>query len=308
MEAGIAGVETIAVNTDALDLLNTKADKKILIGKCITSGWGAGADPSIGKEAARESKEEIKKALQGTDMVFLAAGLGGGTGTGSLPLIAELTKNLGALVVAVVTLPFHAEGMQRKENAKKGLEELRQLVDTLIVIPNDRLLEIAPKTTLLEVFKLCDVVLINCIKGMVELITKPGLINRDFADIKTIIAKGGTAFVGFGESDAKNRALDSIEKAINNPLLATDIKNANGALIHIISSPDITLIESQKIVESVSSRLDKNAKILWGITIDRKLEKTIKTMLIVTGVNFSQLPIATTKKRMVKTPKVELVE
>ena len=288
-EVGIVGVETIAVNTDAQDLLYTTANKKILLGREITKGLGAGADPRVGEEAARETEAEIKKSLQGTDMVFITCGLGGGTGTGSAPVIAEVAKKVGALTVGIVTMPFSMEGHRRYENAVAGLERLEQIVDTLIVIPNEKLLELAPHLPLHTAFKVADEILTNAVKGIAELVTKVGLVNLDFADIRTIMKGGGVALIGVGESDTENRAVEAVEKAINNPLLDADISGANGALINVIGGEDMTLDEARKVVETVSERLDEDAKIIWGAQISKDMEKTIRTMLIITGVKSSQI-------------------
>ena len=288
-EVGIVGAETIAVNTDAQDLLYTTANKKILLGREITKGLGAGADPRVGEEAARETEAEIKKSLQGTDMVFITCGLGGGTGTGSAPVIAEVAKKVGALTVGIVTMPFSMEGHRRYENAVAGLERLEQIVDTLIVIPNEKLLELAPHLPLHTAFKVADEILTNAVKGIAELVTKVGLVNLDFADIRTIMKGGGVALIGVGESDTENRAVEAVEKAINNPLLDADISGANGALINVIGGEDMTLDEARKVVETVSERLDEDAKIIWGAQISKDMEKTIRTMLIITGVKSSQI-------------------
>jgi cell division protein FtsZ len=288
-EVGIAGSETIAINTDAQDLLYTNANSKVLIGKEITKGLGAGSIPQVGEEAARESEHEIRQKLQGADMVFITAGLGGGTGTGSAPVVAEIAKKLGALTVAVVTIPFSMEGQRRYENAIMGLEKLEAVVDTLIVIPNDKLLELAPDLPLHTAFKVADEILTNAVKGIAELVTKPGLVNLDFADIRAVMDKGGVAMIGVGESDTENRAIEAVEKAITNPLLDVDISGANGALINVAGGPDMTLDEARKVVETVSQRLDEDAKIIWGAQISEDLEKTIRAMLIVTGVNSPQI-------------------
>src|SRR3989339_1002834 len=288
-EVGIIGVDTIAINTDAQDLLYTTANKKILIGRELTKGLGAGSEPRLGEEAARENEAEIKKALQGCDMVFVTCGLGGGTGTGSAPVVAEVAKKLGALTVGVVTMPFSMEGHRRYENAVIGLEKMEQIVDTLIVIPNEKLLELAPDLPLHTAFKVADEILTNAVKGIAELVTKAGLVNLDFADIKTIMSKGGIALIGVGESDSDNRAIEAVEKAITNPLLDVDITGANGALINVAGGEDMTLDEARRVVETVSERLSENAKIIWGAQIYKDLEKTIRTMLIVTGVRSSQI-------------------
>lgn len=288
-EVGVVGSETIALNTDAQDLLYTTADKKILLGKELTRGMGAGSNPKIGEEAARESEPEIRKAIQGADMVFITCGLGGGTGTGSAPVIADISKKTGALTVAIVTLPFSIEGQARYENAVIGLERLEATVDTLIVIPNDKLLELAPDLPLLTAFKVADEVLTNAVKGIAELVTKAGLVNLDFADIKAVMGNGGVALIGVGESDTENRAIEAVEKAINNPLLDVDITGADGALINISGGTDLTLGEAKRVVEAVSNKLSQEAKIIWGAQIYEDMDNMIRTMLIVTGVKSSQI-------------------
>jgi len=289
MQVGIVGAETVAINTDAQDLLYTDSDKKVLIGKELTSGLGAGADPKVGMEAAKESKDDIKKALQGADMVFITAGLGGGTGTGSAPVVAEVAKKMGALTLAIVTLPFTMEGKQRMANANEGLENLEGLVDTLIIIPNDKLLEIVPDVSLSTAFKVADEVLVNAVKGIAELVTKPGLVNLDFADVRTVMSEGGMALIGMGESDTENRAVEAVEKALNNPLITVDVSGAKGALVNVIGGPDITIRESQQIVEAVSTKLAPDAKIIWGAQINKDLGETVRAMLIITGVQSPQI-------------------
>ncbi|MAG47031.1 cell division protein FtsZ [archaeon] len=297
-EIGITGTETIAINTDAQDLLYTNATKKILIGKNTTNGMGAGAIPKVGEESAKESEHEIKQALQGSDMVFITAGLGGGTGTGAAPVVADIAKKMGALTVGTVTIPFSMEGQRRYENAIEGLERLEEIVDTLIVIPNDKLLELAPDLPLHTAFKVADEILTNAVKGIAELVTKAGLVNLDFADIKTVMGNGGIAMIGVGESDTENRATEAVEKAISNPLIDVDIEGANGALINISGGPDMTLEEARKVVEVISEKLSEDARIIWGAQISEDLENTIKAMLIVTGVSSPQIfgPKKTTKK------------
>lgn len=288
-EIGIAGAETIAVNTDAQDLLYTTADKKILIGREVTGGLGAGSIPKMGEEAARESEVELKKAIQNSDMVFVTCGLGGGTGTGSAPVIAELAKKMGALTVGIVTIPFAMEGQRRYENAVVGLEKMEHIVDTLIVIPNDKLLELAPDLPLQTAFKVADEILTNAVKGISELVTKAGLVNLDFADIRTVMGNGGVALIGVGESDTENRATEAVEKAINNPLLDVDISGANGALINVIGGPDMTLEEARKVVETISERIDEDARVIWGAQIQDDMRDVIRTLLIVTGVKSAQI-------------------
>ncbi|MFT4304867.1 MAG: cell division protein FtsZ [Candidatus Woesearchaeota archaeon] len=288
-EVGIAGAETIAINTDAQDLLYTSADKKILIGKDITKGLGAGSNPKIGEQAAKESEREIKEAVQNSDMVFITCGLGGGTGTGSAPVIAEVSKKLGSLTVGIVTMPFQMEGNKRYENAIMGLEKMENIVDTLIVIPNDKLLELAPDLPLHTAFKVADEILTNAVKGIAEMVTKAGLVNLDFADIRAVMGDGGVALIGVGESDSENRAVEAVEKAIQNPLLDVDINGASGALINVAGGPDLTLEEARKVVETVSNKLSDEARLIWGAQISEDLQGTIRAMLIVTGVQSNQI-------------------
>ncbi|HLG23872.1 MAG TPA: cell division protein FtsZ [Candidatus Nanoarchaeia archaeon] len=298
-EVGIIGVDTIAINTDAQDLLYTTSNKKILIGREATKGLGAGSEPRLGEEAARENEADIKKALQNCDLVFVTCGLGGGTGTGSAPVVCEIAKKLGALTVGVVTMPFAMEGHRRYENAVVGLEKMEQLTDTLIVIPNDKLLELAPDLPLHTAFKVADEILTNSVKGIAELVTKAGLVNLDFADIRTVMKGGGVALIGVGESDSENRAVEAVEKAISNPLLDVDISGANGALINVIGGEDMTLDEARKVVETITEKLDEDARVIWGAQIYKDMERTIRVMLIVTGVKSSQI-FGTSKKTVDK--------
>jgi len=289
-EVGIKGIETIAINTDAQDLLYARSDKKLLIGKELTHGIGAGSNPKVGEQAAKESEHDLKKLLENSDMVFITCGLGGGTGTGSAPFVAELARKMGLLSVGVVTLPFTMEGSHRFENAMIGLEKLEQSINTLIVIPNEKLLELAPHLPLQTAFKVADEILTNSVKGIAELVTKAGLVNLDFADIKTIMSEGGVALIGMGESDNdKNRAIESVQKALDNPLIDVDISTATAALVNISGGEDLTLDESRQIVETVNQRLSPNAKIIWGAQIYKDLDKTVRTMLIITGVKSEQI-------------------
>jgi len=257
-EIGVKGAELIAVNTDAQDLLYTYCDSKILIGKELTHGLGAGSNPQVGEESARENEHEIKRKLQGADMVFVTCGLGGGTGTGAAPVVAEVAKKIGALTIGVVTLPFTIEGNKRYENAMLGLEKMESCVDTLIVIPNDKLLELAPDLPLHTAFKVADEILTNAVKGTTELVTKAGLVNLDFADIKTIMKNGGVAMIGVGESDSQQRAVEAVEKAIENPLLDVDISDAGGALVNIIGGQNLTLDEAKTVIETISRKISRN--------------------------------------------------
>lgn len=288
-ETGIRGGELIAINTDAQDLLYANADQKILIGKELTQGLGAGSNPKVGEEAAKESESEIKKKLAGSDMIFITCGLGGGTGTGAAPIIAKLAKKQNALTIGVVTLPFTIEGKKRIENAMEGLEKLESVVDTLIVIPNDKLLELAPDLPLQTAFKISDEILTNAVKGTTELVTTTGLVNLDFADIKAVMVNGGVSLIGMGESNTENRAMEAIEKAIQNPLLDVDISNASGALVNIVGGPDMSLDECKLIIETVGNKLSPDAKLIWGAQISEDMEKSIRVLLIVTGVKSSQI-------------------
>ncbi|MFH1711342.1 MAG: cell division protein FtsZ [Nanoarchaeota archaeon] len=288
-EVGIKGGEMIAMNTDAQDLLYTNADYKILIGKELTLGLGAGSNPKVGEESAKESEHEIKKKLAGSDMVFITCGLGGGTGTGAAPVVAELAKKSGALVIGVVTLPFIIEGKKRVENAMYGLERMESVVDTLIVIPNDKLLELAPELPLHTAFKVADEILTNAVKGITELVTRVGLVNRDFADVRAIMKDGGVSLIGMGESDSQQRAIEAVEKALENPLLDADVSSATGALVNIIGGPDLSLDEAKAIIEYLGSKLNEDAKLIWGAQISEDMEKAIRVMLIVTGVKSGQI-------------------
>ncbi|MEK6881832.1 MAG: cell division protein FtsZ [Nanoarchaeota archaeon] len=288
-EIGIKGGELIAINTDAQDLLYANSDVKILIGKELTQGLGAGSNPKVGEEAAKESESEIKKRISGSDMIFITCGLGGGTGTGAAPVVAELAKKQGALTIGVVTLPFTIEGRKRIENAIDGLERMEATVDTLIVIPNDKLLELAPELPLHTAFKVADEILTNAVKGITELVTRAGLVNLDFADIRAVMVDGGVSLIGMGESDSANRALDAVEKALNNPLLDVDVSNASGALINIVGGSDMSLDEAKTIIETIGERLGKDAKLIWGAQISEDMDKSIRVMLIATGVNSQQI-------------------
>ncbi len=282
---GIQGAETIGLNTDAQDLLYTTADRKILIGRDITGGLVAGNDPEKGEAAAREDESIVKDHVYGADMVFVTCGLGGGTGTGSVPVVAEIAKKLGVLTIGVVTLPFTVEGTRRRLNAERGLERLRGVADTVVVIPNDKLLQLAPDLPIGAAFKVADQLLMDAIKGITEMITKPGLINLDFADVRTVLQNGGVAMLGIGESDTDNRAKEAVEEALNSPLLDVDITGAKGALVNVIGSPDMTLEEAERIVSHVSESLDPEAQIIWGAQISEDMKNTVRVMVVLSGVH-----------------------
>ena len=288
-EIGIKGGEIIAINTDAQDLLYSNADAKILIGRELTRGLGSGSNPRVGREAAMESQQEIKKKIGNADMVFITCGLGGGTGTGAAPVVAEIAKKMGALTIGIITLPFTVEGRKRIENAMEGLERLESLVDTLIVIPNDKLLELAPDLPLPTAFKVADEILTNAVKGITELVTRSGLVNLDFADVKAIMAGGGVSLIGMGESDSNERAQEAVERAINNPLLDVDISNGSGALVNVIGGNDLSLDEYKTIIEYIGEKLSPDAKLISGAQISKDLEGTIRVMVIVTGVHSPQI-------------------
>ena len=283
-EIGIEGARTITVNTDAQDLFYSRADKKLLLGRQICGGLGAGGEPTVGEECAEESEEDIREELEGSDMVFVTCGLGGGTGTGSAPIISKISKKAGALTVAVATMPFSAEGVKRRENAERGLEKLQAASDTVIVIPNDKLLEVAPNLPLNKAFMVSDEILGRAVKGITELITKTGLVSLDFADIRSIMKGSGMAMIGMGESESGDRAIESVHEALSSPLLDMDMSNAKGALINISGSSDLTLQESEKIVQIVADKLDPEANIIWGAQIDESLHNIIRTTIVVSGV------------------------
>ena len=288
-EIGIRGGELIAVNTDAQDLLYANADQKILIGRDLTQGLGAGSNPKIGEQAARESESEIKKKIANSDMIFITCGMGGGTGTGAAPFIAGLAKKQGALTIGIVTLPFTIEGKKRIENAMEGLDRMQSVVDTLIVIPNDKLLELAPELPLHTAFKIADEILTNAVKGITELVTTTGLVNLDFADIKAVMVDGGVSLIGLGEADSGQRAVEAVEKAIQNPLLDVDISGATGALVNIVGGPNMSLDECKTIIETIGNKLSREAKLIWGAQLSDDMDKSIRVLLVVTGVKSSQI-------------------
>ncbi|HOI68830.1 MAG TPA: cell division protein FtsZ [Methanothrix sp.] len=288
-ETGIEGAELFAMNTDAQHLLHINADRRLLIGRRTTRGLGAGSLPSIGEEAARESIDEIRAAIEGADMVFITCGLGGGTGTGAAPVVAEVAREMGALTISVVTLPFAAEGAIRMANADVGLKRLREVSDTVIVVPNDRLLEVVPDLPLQAAFKVADEVLMRSVKGITELITRPGLINLDFADVRTIMSNGGVAMIGLGEAQGEMKSKDSVIKALRSPLLDVDISGATSALVNVVGGTNMTISDAETVVEEVYERINPEARIIWGAQIDPSLENGIRTMLVVTGVSSPQI-------------------
>ncbi|CAB3391808.1 MULTISPECIES: cell division protein FtsZ [Kyrpidia] len=284
IESGIKGVEFIAVNTDAQALQLSKAESRLQIGEKLTRGLGAGANPEIGKKAADESREQIMNALRGADMVFVTAGMGGGTGTGAAPVIAEIAKELGSLTVGVVTKPFSFEGRRRMNQAEQGIQHLKEKVDTLIVIPNDRLLEIVDRNTpMLEAFREADNVLRQGVSGISDLIAVPGLINVDFADVKTIMTERGSALMGIGVSSGENRAAEAAKKAICSPLLETSIDGARGVLMHIAGGNNLSLFEVNEAADIVSSAADPEVNMIFGAVINQDLKDEIVVTVIATG-------------------------
>lgn len=284
IDEGIQDVELIAMNTDAPHLYMTRAQKKVLLGKRSTRGLGAGAQPEIGMKAALESEEEIKKVLEGSDIVFITAGLGGGTGTGSANVVAKIAKEIGALTVAVVTLPFSSEGKYRFDNAMWGLEKLLKEADTVIVILNDKLLKLVPRLPLNKAFRVADEVLVRAIKGISEMITKPGLINLDYNDLKTTMKESGLAVIGLGESDGEKRAEAATEMAIKSPLIDIDISGARGALIDVIGGDDMTVEEAHRVVQMVEQNLAKDARIIWGASVRPDYKREMSVMVVLTGI------------------------
>jgi cell division protein FtsZ len=285
-DTGISGAVMCATNTDVRHLRSVHAHRKIVLGRNTTGGRGAGALPDLGEKATLESVDDLRKFVAGSHIVFVTAGLGGGTGTGGAPIVAKLAKETGALVIGVVTLPFKSEGPVRMQNAEYGLEKLARICDTTIVIPNDKLLELVPRLPLDAAFRVGDEVLMTCLKGMAEIITKTGIVNIDYSDILTIMRDGGVAMIGLGESESStDKVAEAVNQALECPLLGDiDISGAKGALIRVIGGPDMTMIEAQRAVELVTSKLSPNARIIWGCSVEPDIEHKIKVLLVLTGV------------------------
>src|SRR6201981_2917281 len=292
VDAGLSGVEFIAVNTDAQALMMCDADVKIHIGSQATRGPGAGAGPAVGQAAAQESRDELKEALKGADMVFVTAGEGGGTGTGAAPIVAELAHEIGALVVGVVTKPFGFEGRRRAQQAEMGIDNLRDRVDTLIVIENDRLLQVVEKkTSVVDAFRLADDILRQGVQGITDLITIPGLVNLDFADVRTIMRDAGSALMGVGSASGEARALDAAKAAITSPLIEESIKGATGMLLNITGPEDLGLFEVNEAAQLVQAEADDNANIIFGSVVDQSMHDEIRVTVIATGFEgFELLP------------------
>ena len=287
-QIGVSGATSAAMNTDVQHLIHVKADRKILIGKTTTRGIGAGSDPEVGEAAATESLDDIKKLISDASLVFVTCGLGGGTGTGSAPIVAKLAKEMGALVVGVVTMPFTSAGSRRRQNALHGLENLKKSVDTLIVIPNDKLLAVVPDLPLDTAFRVSDEILARAVKGITELVTMSGLINLDLADLKTVLSDGGYAMIGVGESTADSsydeRALVAVSTALSSPLLDLDISTSSRAIINVVGGEDMTLREAEMIAAEVSKKIAQESHVIWGARVDRNMKKScIQTLVILVG-------------------------
>lgn len=289
VDEGIEGADLIATNTDVRHLLDINVEDKMLIGEKLTEGRGAGSRPQVGEEAALESQQEIQDAVTGSDMVFVTAGMGGGTGTGSAPVVAQAAKDAGALTISIVTLPFSSEGEVRRQNAEAGIERLREISDTLIVVPNDKLLDTVGDLPLDQAFQVADEVLMRSVKGITELITQPGLVNLDFADVSTVMEHGGVAMIGLGEATGETRAKDSVMKALRSPVLDVDINGAGSVLVNVTGGPDMSVTEAESVVEELHERVDPDARIIWGASVDNDLEDEIRTMLVVTGAQSDQI-------------------
>ena len=291
VDAGLRGVEFIAVNTDRQALGQSNAQVKIQIGEKLTKGLGAGAIPEVGRRAAEESREEIASALKGADLVFITAGMGGGTGTGAAPIVAEVARDLGTLTIAVVTKPFNFEGKQRMKNAEAGIEELKQHVDTLVVIPNDRLLQVVNKgTTMLEAFRIADDVLRQGIQGISDLIAVPAMINLDFADVKTVMESGGMAHMGIGIGRGENKLVDAAKNAISSPLLETNIDGARAVLINVTGGEDISIVDINEAANLIMEAADPDANIIFGAGIDETMDDEVRITVIATGFEKTPFP------------------
>lgn len=309
IDCGIQGVEFIAANTDVQALHYNKASRKLHIGKSITRGLGAGMNPELGKQAAEESQNEIRDALKDADMVFVTCGLGGGTGTGAAPVIAEIARDMGALTVAVVTKPFAFEGAQRKNIADRGLTELADKVDTIITIPNDKILQVIDKkTTLLDAFIEADKVLNQGVQGIAELITQPGLINVDFADVKAVMANAGSALMGIGMASGENKAIEAAKMAISSPLLEMSIEGARGILFSIVGGPNLSMMEVNEAAKVITSSADEDAKIIFGTVIDPKMKDDVKITVVATGFDNRLAPTSSVRHERVYTPNQFIME
>lgn len=288
-QENLANTTLVAINTDAQQLYNVEADARLLIGDPKTTGLGAGAKPWVGTDAAKQNANDIQEELTDSNMVFITAGLGGGTGTGAAPIVATIAQDLDALTIAIVTIPFTTEGRLRREVAESGLRRLRDAADTVIVVPNDRLLTVAGHLPIQQAFKVADEILLQSVKGIVELVTTTGVMNLDFADVETVMQGGGVALIGLGESDSKDRAHDSMRDAIRSPLLDVDLKDVSAALVNVSGGPDMSIEEAESVVAMLHEAIDPSARIVWGTTIDESLEGVVRTLVVVTGVDSPQI-------------------
>ncbi len=310
---GIQGATLVAMNTDAAHLVRIKSERKLLIGKKVTRGLGAGSDVKVGEEAAIESKDEIRHLLGDAQLVFVTCGLGGGTGTGSVATIAHEAKEAGALTVAIVTLPFSSEGKLRMHNAFEGLSKLRKVVDTAIIIHNDKLLSVAPDLPLNMAFRVSDEVLASATKGIVEMVTKPGMVNIDFADLRSVLKDGGYAVIGTGEGmaagDGTSRAVVALENAIKSPMLSADLSNAKRALVNIVGGESLTLREAETVFQDVAARVSSDALLKWGARIEPEIQKdALRVMIVVSGVEFPEYTEERIKERIKNTEEIDLDE
>jgi len=294
MEVGVEGAETLAVNTDAQDLYFCNSQHKLLLGKECCGGLGAGNNPDIGETAALETYDTIKEVVK-ADLVFITAGMGGGTGTGAAPHVAKAAKENGALTVAIVCLPFEVEGATRKKNARRGLNALMEHVDTLIAIPNEKLLEIAPDLSMPEAFMVADEVLVRAVKGIAELISKPGLVNLDFADVRTTMRNGGVSIIALGEGQGEDRAEEAVYNALRNPLIDVSIENARNILVNVSGSSDLQLMEAKRVVELVTEQANPDAEVIYGALIIPELEDRLRVTIIASGVSSPYVFDATTE-------------
>jgi cell division protein FtsZ len=304
-QAGVTGATVVACNSDARHLLAIQVPNKVLLGKSTTKGLGAGAIPEIGQQAAEESEGDLRKYVQGANIVFVTAGMGGGTGTGSAPVVAEMARRQGALVIGIVTLPFKAEGRVRMENAMKGLNNLREHCDTTIVVQNDKLLELVPRLPIEAAFKVADEVLMQSIKGITEVVTKPALVNLDFNDILTIMKNGGIAMIGIGEADTDDneRVNKAVNDALSSPMLGdVDLHDAKGAMIRVVGGPDMTVTEAERAAELVSQAVNPRARVIWGCAVEPSMKGKLAAMVIITGLKQNAISGKTEPSNCPQTP------
>lgn len=309
-ELNIEGTTLVAANTDASHLAKIRSNRKVLIGKKIAKGLGAGSDPKMGEESALESKEEIRHIISDAQLVFVTCGLGGGTGTGSAPIIAHQAKEAGALTIAIVTLPFSSEGKVRMRNALEGLAKLKRMTDTTIIIPNDKLLAVAPDLPLNMAFRISDEVLANATKGIIEMVTKPGMVNLDFADLRSVLKDSGYSVIGIGEANStgtSDRAMVAVENTLKSPLLDVNLATAKKALVNIIGGEDLTLREAERIFQEVSARISSEAMLKWGARIDPTMQKSqVKILVVMGGVEFAEYTEDGIKKKIDENTEIEL--